>query len=391
MKRINHNQFRRGSILLYALYLMIIMMAILSLAVDFGRCQMIKTELQRTADASAHAALEIYIKTGTMPSQGTLQSEFCNNTSGSLDNPVDYMSGVTPTFTFTPGWWNTSTKTFTATTNTTPTAGYQEAAKVVVSRTTANGNPVPLTFPLPSNKSWVHTSVDIKTSSIAMLNPPVSTVVTVNGIYNPWLSGMPVGSSLSYGTSTAGNNLTDSVTTNASTNNGPPLAMDVTAGTVVTFTGPSGSGPVTGTVAHDPNLTPGDGPDGESGPWTHMQDSPDGNHNGDQNNIQTLTAPLDSLVGVFLGGSNGSAPTAANASTASNDYMTQNDNTIQVQEPFYIGDGTPYSGGSSPAQFVVPQGATRLFLGVMDGYQWNNNSGSFSVTITQQPTISLVQ
>ena len=97
------------------------------------------------------------------------------------------------------------------------------------------------------------------------------------------------------------------------------------------------------------------------------------------------------LRGVFLGGANGDAPTAANAPSVSNDYMTQNDSSIQVQEPFYIGDGTPYSNPNVTAQFVVPAHATRLFLGTMDGFQWNNNGGSYTVTITQQPTISLVQ
>jgi hypothetical protein len=158
--------------------------------------------------------------------------------------------------------------------------------------------------------------------------------------------------------------------------------MDVTPGTVITFTD------VTGGTSHDPQMGNTDGPDGESSPWTHMQDSPDGNHNGEENNIQTLTSPLDSLVGVFL---NNNVPTANTAPSVSNDYTTQNDTTIQLQEPFYIGDGTPYSNPNVTAQFVVPQGATRLFLGTMDGYQWNNNGGSYSVTITQQPTISLVQ
>src|SRR5579862_3108406 len=98
MNRINQIKSRRGSVLIYSFYMMIIMMVMVSVAMDFGRCQLIKTELQRTADASAHAALEMYFQNGIMPSQGTLQSQFCVNTAGSLDNPVDYMSGVTPTF-----------------------------------------------------------------------------------------------------------------------------------------------------------------------------------------------------------------------------------------------------------------------------------------------------
>jgi len=34
---------------------------------------------------------------------------------------------------------------------------------------------------------------------------------------------------------------------------------------------------------------------------------------------------------------------------------------------------------------VVPPGATRLYLAVMDGYEWGNNPGSFSVTATVVP------
>jgi hypothetical protein len=32
---------------------------------------------------------------------------------------------------------------------------------------------------------------------------------------------------------------------------------------------------------------------------------------------------------------------------------------------------------------VVPNNATRLFLGTMDGHEWSNNVGSFQATITQ--------
>jgi Flp pilus assembly protein TadG len=387
MNRTKSTRFRRGTVLIYSFYMMIIMMVMVSLAMDFGRCQLIKTELQRTADASAHAALEYYIQhPGSTLSKNQLKAQFCDT------NPIDANSGVSPAFTLQYGTWNTTTKKFSQSSANfaSPPGGTLAAVSVVVSRNTPNGNPVPLTFPLVSGSKWVHTSVDIGASSVAVLNPPVTVTETVSALYNPWLAGMPVGSSLSYGTSTPGNNLTDSVTSDSS-NNGPPLSMDVTPGTVITFTNPDGSPISGGGTSHDPQMGNTDQPDGESSPWTHMQDSPDGNHNGEQNNIQTLTSPLDSLVGVFLGGANGTAPTAANAPSVSNNYMTQNDTTIQVQEPFYIGDGTPYSNPNVTAQFVVPQGATRLFLGTMDGYQWNNNGGSYSVTITQQPTISLVQ
>ncbi len=382
MKRIKRNQFRRGTVLIYSFYMMIIMMVMVSLAVDFGRCQLIKTEMQRTADATAHAALEQYIlsPTGTTTASSTLKTEFANNSANSLSNPVDYASGVTPTFKVNYGTWNTTTKTFTASNSAflNPPTGSQAAVKVLVSRSAQNSNAVPLTFPLVSGSRWVRTTVDIWATSIAMLNPPQTVTETISGQYNPWLSGMPAGSTLSYGTSTPTNNLTDTEATD-----GPPLTMNVTAGSFITITN------VSGAVNHDPTLGT-DGPDGNQS-WTHMQDSPDGNHVGEQNNIQTLTAPLDSLVGVFLAGANTDAPSAANAPATANDYLTQNDNQIQLQQPFYVGDGTPVSGGSTAAQFLVPAGATRLYLGTMDGFQWINNGGTFTATITQQPTISLVQ
>jgi hypothetical protein len=39
--------------------------------------------------------------------------------------------------------------------------------------------------------------------------------------------------------------------------------------------------------------------------------------------------------------------------------------------------------GVEAQNFIIPTGATRLFLGTMDGYGWYNNIGSFGVTVTQ--------
>src|ERR1700720_24062 len=43
----------------------------------------------------------------------------------------------------------------------------------------------------------------------------------------------------------------------------------------------------------------------------------------------------------------------------------------------------PGTGSGSIQNFIIPTGATRLFLGTMDGYGWYNNIGSFGVTVTQ--------
>ena len=41
--------------------------------------------------------------------------------------------------------------------------------------------------------------------------------------------------------------------------------------------------------------------------------------------------------------------------------------------------------------FTVPHGATRLFLGIWDGVEYNNNSGSLSATVNVQHEILIVQ
>jgi hypothetical protein len=62
---------------------------------------------------------------------------------------------------------------------------------------------------------------------------------------------------------------------------------------------------------------------------------------------------------------------------------------LQSQQPFFIGAGL--TDGGSPQTFVVPAGATRLYLGVFDGWQNSDNPGSLSVTTTQMGRVYLVK
>src|ERR1700733_9685456 len=48
-----HRNNRHGIAILYTILAMVALLAILSLAVDFGRVQVVKTQLQRAADAAA--------------------------------------------------------------------------------------------------------------------------------------------------------------------------------------------------------------------------------------------------------------------------------------------------------------------------------------------------
>jgi len=136
-----------------------------------------------------------------------------------------------------------------------------------------------------------------------------------------------------------------------------------------------------------------------------------------ENNISDVYMPINSLLGVFL---NGNAPSAANAPTeilnfsgtgsnptTSSSYVNIANYTYQgtqytvtnvsqdystvspkIQQPFYMGDGQ--TSGGAQQQIVVPAGATRLYLGTMDGHEWSNNVDGFNVTITEYQ-INLVQ
>jgi hypothetical protein len=182
-------------------------------------------------------------------------------------------------------------------------------------------------------------------------------LIRVPGTANPWLAGMPDGC-------VAGNKF------DVAPDQSPVLvkSVPITAGTVLSFS-------VTGAVANGPfQLVSADGID------TYVVSRAPGAENG----ISDITAPINSLIGVFLDDSlpgNFAPPATLDFSTpASRDFVWL---YPQLRQPFFIGDGKDATGGVQ--QFVVPAGATRLFLGTMDSYQWANNQGSLTVKIEIVP------
>lgn len=103
-----------------------------------------------------------------------------------------------------------------------------------------------------------------------------------------------------------------------------------------------------------------------------------------------ITAPInvnrvDALMGLFLGPT---SPTGS-ASPAAIDFSgVLNFSSLSplVGQIFFIGNGktgdtNASDFGGTVQQFVVPTGATRLYLGTSDGYGWYNNSGQFLVEV----------
>ena len=116
------------------------------------------------------------------------------------------------------------------------------------------------------------------------------------------------------------------------------------------------------------------------------------NYAGAENGKSDLVAPINSVVAVFLGDNEGNdddkkVPETLNFTTPeSRDFSVLKPKIGQV---FFIGDGLRSNG--EPQQFVAPPGAKKLYLGTMDGFEWNNNVGGFEVNTVVPVTISTVQ
>ncbi|MGN6545339.1 MAG: putative Ig domain-containing protein, partial [Aureliella sp.] len=137
-----------------------------------------------------------------------------------------------------------------------------------------------------------------------------------------------------------------------------------------------------GSVAFAPN-NPLDGPDGSSFA-----------QHGIQFGLSSVTAPANALLAVFLGADQpdqSAAPQGLDFSSSGNVPLGTNYLSLapKLKQVFFVGDGKTADGVSQ--QIIVPAGATRLFLGTMDGFGWYNNVGFFSVDIGAARTVYLDQ
>jgi hypothetical protein len=149
------------------------------------------------------------------------------------------------------------------------------------------------------------------------------------------------------------------------------VPLQISGGAVLTFhaSGVVSNGPPTGV-----------GPDGNPGAILSTVFGP-------ENGIgQIGDVPLNSLLGVFLDDSQPSLtppPVAINFGGSGGIGFDFHSLSPLLKQPFFIGDG--FATGNVIQQFTVPAGATRLYLGTMDGYEWSNNNGAFEVTVTVIP------
>jgi hypothetical protein len=189
--------------------------------------------------------------------------------------------------------------------------------------------------------------------SLAAVAPAQSTVtVSVPGTANPFLAGMPNGTKCCMGDSAP---LESPVEV---------TGITLKANQVLTFS-------ATG-LCNEASPYPQFPPDGESDfIVTPLA----------VNGIGAIEAPVCALVGVFLTKQKPSKlPAPPPVDFTISPGLDFAGISPGLRQPFFIGDGVTSSGVTQ--QFIVPPGATRLFLGVIDGSGWYNNSGVFTVVVT---------
>jgi hypothetical protein len=199
----------------------------------------------------------------------------------------------------------------------------------------------------------------------------VSTIVS--GKASPYLAGMPPGTTCC---------LNESPPNDTAPEESPVqvLGIPLAPGTVLTFS-------VSGGVSNE-GVSPTDSPDGGvffTSPFTGLPGTDQGN------GIARMNAPVNALVGVFLDdGVPSTSPAPPGLDFSDGGLGTAFGQLCPgLKQPFFIGDGLTGHGSGAPQQFVVPPGATRLFLGTVDGFDWNTNSGTFSVQVTSTTPMSI--
>jgi len=372
---------QRGIALIYTVIAVSALMAMISLAVDLGRVEMTKTQLQRAADAAARygASGLANIINGQSAAAANAVAAAADNLADGTPVVLDPQNDVQLVI------WNSTTGTYTVTNDPTLANG----VRVTPQRSAARGNAVAMTFA----RLIGVTSCDItNVSAVATLVAQKSAAITIPATGNPFLAGMPPGAQASQGNphndpDTAGNPVKP--TSFSTTPPAPPdpavqlqspieTGLPLIAGQALTFDGiVGGANNKSATTVFTADGNPGD---------------IETNYSGNDNNIGNINAPLNALVGIFLDDNPPNQGSTPNPSVV--DYSTQESRNFQTLSPplkqvFFIGDGRTDDG--QVQTFIPPAGATRLFLATWDGFEWSNNIGSLSANVHLPATVSLVK
>jgi Flp pilus assembly protein TadG len=372
---------RSGIALVYVAVVISAMMGFCSLVVDLGRYQSAHQQLYNAAMAAARAGAAAMAKSG---STTTTVSSAAKAVTG--ENYVDGQS--IPVGDVTVEYLNwTSASTYTV-----------ESAQNYAS---ANAVRVTITYNVPLLFAKV-LGINTKTASEASVAKVVVNVAnpTVYATGDIWLANEPTGTTASqadpnysvsnpdpdhkYPHDIAGPvNTCLSGVTNSLANysvsqpySSPvKVGFTVTPGATITITNCSGN------ASYDHDTSPYVDATGNTGS-TWICNNYKANY-GSEHGISDAVMPIGSMNAVFTGSAapDGIAtppPYLDFTSQSARDYVAL---APKLQQAFYTGTGT--TSGGQQQQIVVPTGASYLFMGVMDAWEWDNNSGSFTCTVTQ--------
>jgi Flp pilus assembly protein TadG len=358
--------------------MMTTLLALGSLGLDIAHVQVINIEVQRAADAGALAGAH-QLQNGTAAAINAAMATATENTVD--DQPINSAAVTVQLL----NW--TSSSNYTVVT----TASAANAVRVTIS------NDTPLLF-----AKVIGFSDHVATRATTAKQVIQSVTSYVSAHSNPWLAGEPLGTQGSDPDSGwKGQGVVhehpweyDIAGTPGDVNTeGEPyespvqIGITVTPGAIITLSNVSGQGNNDFTQSSQYDAT------GNSNGYVANYDDEASNGIA-EHGIADSTMPLNAVNAVFLGKSlpdSQTAPSTLDFSTQSaRDYAANTNNgevltsgqfSPKPQQVFYVGDGMTSTGQRETV--VVPQGATRLFLGTMDGHEWSNNEGGFNVTVSQ--------
>lgn len=361
---------RRGTVLIYATVAMAVMMGFAVLAVDLGRMQLAKSQLQDAADAAAR-----YASAG-MASSSTAQTTAQSHALAVMGEwTIEGVSLSSSNITTSVGTWNASTNVFTATT------------------TNPNAVKIDLTYQFSPGNGRVPLFVNALSSMTPRVRASaVARVASTSNTFSPpaagnlWLSAMTSGTQSKNFRNDA-NWVWDYAGT-TSTPRQSPLQLTLSsiglaAGDTLSFEGLSGSASY---VAGQTNNA-----DGDSGFIVALgQTYPGSVPTNSMNGMSNVRAPIGAVMAVFLNDNSpttGSTPSCLDFnSSTQRDYASISPEMKQV---FFVGDGKKSDG--TVQKIIVPDGATRVFIGMMDAWQWNDNTGNFSFKVYGPTTVTTVR
>lgn len=364
---------RKGAVLIYSISALTVMIGMATLAVDWGHVQLAKTQLQGAADAAARAGASALAQS---PADAVAQAQWTAS-----KNVVDGIPLSLTAADVEIGTWDTARLSFTKLLGVDQYRG--NAVRVVANRTASRSSAIPLSF---VGVFGAKDSANLTAEAVVMLVSAVNVDQPVAATANPFLSGMAAGSVASR--NNPHGNADYAGTAKNPKQSAQTVNLPFAAGTVLTFDS------IDGTAQHDPNLSKYE-PDGQLDDIGHNNPTPNDSNSKaagyyNENGIADVKAPINALVGVFLGDE---SPDLS-AAPANLDFSTAASRDFQKLEPklkqiFFIGDGVDASGKTQ--SFVAPKGATRLFLATWDFYEWNNNSGTRTVKVNRPEQVVTVK